>query len=66
MNDVIDEINGALQLEEGLKAEEGALKIEFLSVLHNQKHLPHLELFWIMSSSGKEHSTIYPILNVWI
>ncbi len=28
MNDVIDEINGALQLEEGLKAEEGALKIE--------------------------------------
>ncbi|KAH9555459.1 hypothetical protein CY35_08G114900 [Sphagnum magellanicum] len=28
MSDVIDEINGALQLEEGLKAEEGAMKIE--------------------------------------
>jgi len=28
MNDVTNEINGALQLEEGLKAEEGAMKIE--------------------------------------
>ncbi|KAH8955123.1 hypothetical protein BDL97_08G118400 [Sphagnum fallax] len=28
MNDVIDEINGALQLEESLKADEGAMKIE--------------------------------------
>ncbi len=28
MSDVINEINGALQLEEGLKAEEGAMKIE--------------------------------------
>ncbi len=28
MNDVIDEINGALQLEEGLKVEECAMKIE--------------------------------------
>jgi hypothetical protein len=28
MSDVIYEINGALQLEEGLKAEEGAMKIE--------------------------------------
>jgi hypothetical protein len=28
MGYVIDEINGALQLEEGLKAEEGAMKIE--------------------------------------
>ncbi len=28
MSYVIDEINGALQLEEGLKAEEGAMKIE--------------------------------------
>ncbi len=28
MSDVIDEINGALQLEEGKKAEEGVIKIE--------------------------------------
>jgi hypothetical protein len=28
MSDVINEINGALQLEEGLKAKEGAMKIE--------------------------------------
>ncbi len=28
MSDVIEEINGALQLEEGLKAEEGVMKIE--------------------------------------
>jgi hypothetical protein len=28
MNNVIDQINGALQLEESLKAEEGAMKIE--------------------------------------
>ncbi len=28
MSDVIDEINGSLQLEKGLKAEEGAMKIE--------------------------------------
>jgi hypothetical protein len=28
MSDVIDEINGALQLEEGQKAEEGVIKIE--------------------------------------
>ncbi len=28
MNDVIDEINGALQLDEGQKAEEGVIKIE--------------------------------------
>ncbi len=31
MNDVIDEIHGALQLEEGLKVEEGAMKIEIPS-----------------------------------
>jgi hypothetical protein len=31
MNDVIDEINDALQLEEGLKAEEGDMKIEIPS-----------------------------------
>jgi len=28
MSDVIDEINGALQLEEGQKVEEGVIKIE--------------------------------------
>jgi hypothetical protein len=28
MSDVIDEINGALQLDEGKKAEEGVIKIE--------------------------------------
>jgi hypothetical protein len=28
MSDVIDEINGALQLEEGQKAKEGVIKIE--------------------------------------
>jgi hypothetical protein len=28
MSDVMDEINGALQLEEGQKAEEGVIKIE--------------------------------------
>jgi len=28
MSDVIDEINGALQLDEGQKAEEGVIKIE--------------------------------------
>jgi hypothetical protein len=30
MSDVIDEINGALQLEEGQKVEEGVIKIEIL------------------------------------
>ncbi len=28
MSDVMDEINGALQLEEGQNAEEGVIKIE--------------------------------------
>jgi len=46
MSYVIDEINGALQLEEGLKAEKGAMKIEIPRMLH----VAHLKL-WKRSNS---------------
>jgi len=43
MNDVIDEINGALQLEEGLKVEEGAMKIEIPQYASQSKTRASLE-----------------------
>jgi hypothetical protein len=39
MSDVIDEINGALQLDEGQKAEEGVIKIE-IPQYQNKKLCP--------------------------
>ncbi len=43
MNDVIDEINGALQLEEGVKVEEGAMKIEITQYVSQVKTYAPLE-----------------------
>jgi len=43
MNDVINEINGALQLEEGLKAEEGAMNIEIPQYASQSKTYDSLE-----------------------
>jgi hypothetical protein len=43
MSYVIDEINGALQLEEGLKVEEGAMKIEIPPYASQSKTCASLE-----------------------
>jgi len=43
MSYVIDEINGALQLEEGLKVEEGAMKIEIPPSVSQSKTCASLE-----------------------
>jgi len=43
MSYVIDEINGALQLEEGLKAEEGAMNIEIPQYASQSKTCASLE-----------------------
>ncbi|CAK9277910.1 unnamed protein product [Sphagnum jensenii] len=46
MSDVINEINGALQLEEGLKAEESAMKIEIPQYVSQSKTCASLETAW--------------------
>jgi len=43
MNDVIDEISGALQLEEGLKAEKGAINIEIPQYASQSKTYASIE-----------------------
>jgi hypothetical protein len=65
MSDVIDEINGALKLEEGQKAKEGIIRLKFLNMLHNKKlcpsfKIPSKDIKWQMkfiekSTSNCEH-----------
>jgi hypothetical protein len=68
MSDVIDEINGALQLEEGLKGEEGAMKIEIPSYASCASSETLEEIEWPpifnekstsdCSKIGQKHSTM--------
>jgi hypothetical protein len=46
MNDVIDEINGSLQLEKGMKAEEGAMKIEIPQYVLQSKFCASFQTTW--------------------